>query len=97
IGAVAIADLFRRWPWLIAVGTLACAPARIPVHVGSTDSNLLLPLYAGVVRGAHVLRLQRSLSAPRCCSASSSFAATRDRESSARWPGRRRRSSPGPA
>jgi O-antigen ligase len=53
-GAVAIGALFRRWPWLVAVGALACAPARIPVHVGSTDSNLLIPLYA-VVAGAAVL------------------------------------------
>ena len=41
VGAVGIAELFHRWPWLIAVSALACAPARIPVHVGSTDSNLL--------------------------------------------------------
>jgi O-antigen ligase len=54
IGAVALAVLFRRWPWLVAVLTLACVPARIPVHVGSTDSTLLLPLYA-VVGGAAVL------------------------------------------
>ena len=54
IGAVALAAVFRRWPWLVAVLTLACVPARIPVHVGSTDSNLLLPLYA-VVGGAAVL------------------------------------------
>ncbi len=54
VGAVGIAELFRRWPWLVAVSALACAPARIPVHVGSTDSNLLLPLYA-VVAGAAAL------------------------------------------
>jgi O-antigen ligase len=54
LGAVGIAELFRRWPWLVAVSALACAPARIPVHVGSTDSNLLLPLYA-VVAGAAAL------------------------------------------
>ena len=54
LGAVGLAALFRRWPWLIAVGALACVPARIPVHVGATDSNLLLPLYA-VVAGAAVL------------------------------------------
>jgi O-antigen ligase len=53
-GAVAIAVLFRRWPWLLAVSALACAPVRIPVHVGSTDANLLLPLYA-VVGGAAAL------------------------------------------
>jgi O-antigen ligase len=54
VGAVAIAELFRRWRWLVAVSALACAPARIPVHVGSTDSNLLVPLYA-VIAGAALL------------------------------------------
>ena len=54
IGAVAIAALFRRWPWLIAVSALACVPARIPVHVGATDANLLVPLYV-VIAGAAVL------------------------------------------
>ena len=53
-GAVGIGELFRRWPWLVAVSALACAPARIPVHVGTTDSNLLVPLYA-VVGGAAAL------------------------------------------
>jgi O-antigen ligase len=54
IGALGLGWLFRRWPWLVAIATLACAPARIPVHVGSTDANLLLPLYA-IVAGAVVL------------------------------------------
>jgi O-antigen ligase len=54
LGAVVVAVVFRRWPWLIAVSALACAPARIPVHVGSTDANLLVPLYA-VIAGAAVL------------------------------------------
>ncbi|MGZ4291157.1 MAG: O-antigen ligase family protein [Gaiellaceae bacterium] len=42
-----------RVPWLLALGTLACVPARFPVHVGSTQANLLLPLY-GVVAAAAV-------------------------------------------
>jgi len=54
IGAIVIAALFHRWPWLTAVAALACAPARIPVHVGSTDANLLVPLYA-VIAGAAAL------------------------------------------
>ncbi len=54
IGAVALGAIYRLWPWLIAVSALACAPARIPVHVGSTDANLLVPLYA-VVAGAAAL------------------------------------------
>src|SRR5207248_10337109 len=43
--------LLRRWPPLLAFAALACFPARIPVSVGSTDSNLLVPLY-GVVAAA---------------------------------------------
>jgi O-antigen ligase len=49
--AAAGAVLLRRWPWALAVGALACFPARIPVHVGSTEANLLVPLY-GVVAAA---------------------------------------------
>jgi hypothetical protein len=50
--AAALAALFVRWPWLFAVAALACAPVRIPVHVGSTTSNLLVPLYGIVAAGA---------------------------------------------
>ena len=50
--AAALAALFVRWPWLFAVAALACVPARIPVHVGSTDANLLVPLYGVVAAGA---------------------------------------------
>ncbi len=52
VAAVGLAALLRRWPWLFALGTLACVPARIPVHVGATDANLLVPLYGLVVAGA---------------------------------------------
>ena len=46
-----LAAVFVRWPWAIAFLGLAAAPARIPVTVGDTSANLLLPLYA-VVGGA---------------------------------------------
>ena len=49
--AVGLAWLFDRVPWLLPVAVLACAPARIPVTVGATKANLLLPLY-GVVAAA---------------------------------------------
>ena len=49
--AAAGAYLLRRWPWLLALATLACVPARIPVTIGSTQANLLVPLY-GVVAAA---------------------------------------------
>jgi len=44
-----------RLPWLLALATLACVPARIPVHVGSTQANLLLPIYAVVAVAALAL------------------------------------------
>ena len=36
----------RRFPWALPFAALACVPARIPVDVGDTEANLLLPLYA---------------------------------------------------
>ena len=54
-GAVGARVAFVRVPWLLPVAVLACAPARIPVSVGSTKANLLLPLY--VVVAAAVLAL----------------------------------------
>lgn len=52
--AVSGAVLLRRWPWLLALLTLLLAPARVPVTVGSTEANLLVPLYV-VVAAAGVL------------------------------------------
>ena len=54
VGALAAGVLafgFVKRPWLLAVAALACVPARIPVSVGDTKANLLLPLY-GVVAAA---------------------------------------------
>jgi hypothetical protein len=53
--AVGLAWLFVRVPWLLAVAVLACAPARIPVSVGHTKANLLLPMYLVVVAAALAL------------------------------------------
>jgi O-antigen ligase len=44
--AVAGGYALRRSPWLLPFGALLCVPARIPVDVGDTEANLLLPLYA---------------------------------------------------
>jgi putative inorganic carbon (HCO3(-)) transporter len=49
--AVGLASLFLRWPWLLPMATLACAPARVPVKVGGEEANLLLPLYLVVLAG----------------------------------------------
>jgi putative inorganic carbon (HCO3(-)) transporter len=51
IGAGALAFLFVRRPWALPILALAAAPVRIPVTIGDTSANLLLPLY-GVVAAA---------------------------------------------
>jgi putative inorganic carbon (HCO3(-)) transporter len=53
--AAASAALFRRWAWLLPFVTLACIPARIHVTVGSTEANLLVPLYGVVAAAAFLL------------------------------------------
>ncbi len=53
--AVGGAALFHRWPWLLPFVTLACVPARIHVTVGSTEANLLVPLYGVVAAAAFLL------------------------------------------
>lgn len=54
-----LAFLIRRYPWALAFLALASAPVRIPVTVGTTSANLLVPLY--VVIGAAALALAWSL------------------------------------
>jgi O-antigen ligase len=57
-GAVLVgagAWVLLRWPYVLALTTLAGVPLRIPVQLGDEDANLLLPLY-GVV-GAYAVSL----------------------------------------
>ena len=53
--AAALAAVFRRWPWSLAFAALVCAPVRVPVSVGDTEANLLIPLYGVVAGGALAL------------------------------------------
>jgi O-antigen ligase/polysaccharide polymerase Wzy-like membrane protein len=41
----AAAFVVHRRPWLLLLAAVAAAPARIPVHAGGAEANLLLPLY----------------------------------------------------
>jgi O-antigen ligase len=56
--AAALAPLFVRWPWLVPVGALALAPVRVPVEVGDTEANLLLPLYGLLLSAGFALAWQ---------------------------------------
>jgi O-antigen ligase len=46
---------FRRWPYVLPLAALACVAARIHVTVGSTEANLLVPMYAVVAAAALLL------------------------------------------
>jgi putative inorganic carbon (hco3(-)) transporter len=61
-GAVALglAAVFVRWPWLLPMAALACAPARVPVKVGGEEASLLLPLYVVVFAGVLALAWELS-------------------------------------
>jgi O-antigen ligase len=50
---VALGALFQRHPWALPPLALAAVPARIPITVGGSTNNLLLPLYV-VIAGAVV-------------------------------------------
>jgi O-antigen ligase len=45
LGVVAAIAL-RRWPLALPFAVCVAAPFRFPVHIGSQDANLLVPLYA---------------------------------------------------
>lgn len=55
LGAAALAVPLVRWPWALAFLALAVAPARVPVTIGDTSANLLLPLYGVIAAGALAL------------------------------------------
>jgi putative inorganic carbon (HCO3(-)) transporter len=55
IALAAAAWILRRWPWLLPFAALACVPARIPLNIGASNGNLLVPLYGVVAAYALVL------------------------------------------
>jgi O-Antigen ligase len=44
--------LAARHPWLFLCAVVAAAPARIPITVGGSSANLLVPLYGVIATGA---------------------------------------------
>ena len=43
---IAAARAFQRWPLILPFAACIALPFRFPVHLGSQDANLLVPLYA---------------------------------------------------
>ncbi len=46
LGIVAARRASQRWPLALPFAACIAAPFRFPVHIGSQDANLLVPLYA---------------------------------------------------
>jgi putative inorganic carbon (HCO3(-)) transporter len=63
--AAGLGALFLRWPWLLPMAALACAPARVPVQIGGEEASLLLPLYVVVAGGSAALAWELRRGAPR--------------------------------
>ncbi len=53
--AVALAALFVRIPWALALVALACVPVGVDVDLGEAHGRLLVPLYATVAGAAFAL------------------------------------------
>jgi len=51
IGVLALAWLAHRRPTVLVLSAVAALPFRVPVSIGDTAANLLLPLYAVIAAG----------------------------------------------
>jgi O-antigen ligase len=60
---LALAWAIRRWPSVLPVLAVAAVPFRVPIALGGTTANLLVPLYAVVAAGVLAYALPR-LTAP---------------------------------
>jgi hypothetical protein len=64
LASVPVALALRRWPWVLAFAILPAVPARVPLALGGTHSQLELPLYllasaAGVQIALEIVRGDR--------------------------------------
>jgi O-antigen ligase len=57
---VVLAVLIRRWPAALPILAVATLPFRVPIAVGGTTANLLVPLYAVVAAGVLAYALPRA-------------------------------------
>jgi O-antigen ligase len=59
VAVAALTLLFRRRPGALALCAVAVLPFRVPVVVGATTANLLLPLYVVIAAGCVAYGLRR--------------------------------------
>jgi O-antigen ligase len=63
VAVLALALAIHRWPAVLPVLAVAAVPFRVPIALGGTTANLLVPLYAVVAAGVLAYALPR-LAAP---------------------------------
>jgi O-antigen ligase len=63
VAVLALAWAIHRWPSVLPVLAVAALPFRLPIALGGTTANLLVPLYAVVAAGVFAYALPR-LAAP---------------------------------
>jgi putative inorganic carbon (HCO3(-)) transporter len=51
VAVLALAFVFRRWPAALPVVAVAAVPFRVPIALGGSTANLLVPLYGVVAAG----------------------------------------------
>jgi putative inorganic carbon (HCO3(-)) transporter len=51
VAVLVLAVVFRRWPGALPVLAVAAVPFRVPIALGGSTANLLVPLYAVVAAG----------------------------------------------
>ncbi len=59
VAIAALAFVFARVSWAFPIAAVASVPFRVPIAVGGTSANLLLPLYLVVAAGALAWALPR--------------------------------------
>jgi putative inorganic carbon (HCO3(-)) transporter len=67
VGAAAVLALtyvFRRWPVLLPLATVAVLPFRVPLSSGGDTANLLVPLYLVIAGGVLAVSLRDWAPAP---------------------------------
>jgi O-antigen ligase len=63
VAVLVLAWAIHRWPGVLPVLAIAAVPFRVPIALGGTTANLLVPLYAVVAAGVLAYALPR-LAAP---------------------------------
>ena len=63
VAVVVLALVIRRWPSVLPVLAVAAVPFRVPIAIGGSTANLLVPLYGVVAAGVLAYAVPRAFAA----------------------------------